>query len=281
MTITGRQSVDEVDLLEVDAAPAAGAGTAAVIASLAIAKDGTGLYSKFGSAATAWRSMLALPSTQATAAATLTMTVASTPMQYFTGTTAGQTVKLPDATTLPLGYQIELYNMSSQSIAVVDSASGALLTLSQTSVAYITLQTNGTAAGGWICWQVFVSSLASGILNYQVVASTTFSTSSTTDVVITSFTVTPQAGTYAVWFNLSTQNTSGSQSNFASLYRGGTQIADSERRTGFGAANTPASLPSMTVATFNGSQAADVRVRTTSATAAVNARTLLLIRLGS
>lgn len=226
-------------------------------------------------------SKVCVPATQATAASTLTLTVASNMTQYFTGTTAGQIVRLPSATTLAIGQRYEFYNQSNQSITVQDGSGATLFTLSQTSIAYITLQTNATVAGGWIAWQVFVSSQASGILNYQVVSSTVFTTSSTTDVLITGFTLTPQAGTYAVWFNLSTQNTSGSQSNIASIFRAATKIADSERRTGFGAANTAAALTSMTVAAFNGAETCDVRIRTTSASASVNARTLLLIRLGS
>ena len=222
-----------------------------------------------------------IPETRATTASTLTLTDTSNTAQVFTGTTVGQIVKLPDATTLPSGMRFELYNKSTQAIEVRDAGNTVLFTLSQTSIAYVILELNSTGAGAWIYWQVFVSSLASGILNYSVVSSTTFASSSTTDVVITSFTVTPVAGTYAIWFNIATENTSGTATNTASVYRAGTKIADSERAARMAAANSPFALGSMTVATFNGSQACDVRVRTASASQTVRARTLLLIRMGT
>lgn len=221
-----------------------------------------------------------VPATQALANSTLTLTSASNMAQIFTGTTVGQTVKLPNATTLPAGWLINIYNQGTQPLILQDNAGGAVITVSQTSVAYGFLQTSGSAAGTWVFWQSFIGS-ASGVVNYNVVSSTAFSSASTTDVVITGFTATPTAGTYAIWFNIATENTSGSATNTASIYKAGSQIADSERAARMAAANSPFALASITVAQFNGAQACDVRVRCGSASQTVRARSLLLIRLGT
>jgi len=226
-------------------------------------------------------SKVCVPATQATAAGTLTLTVASNMAQYFTGATAGQIVQLPNATTLAVGQRYELFNQSSNTVQVKDGSGADLFVLSQSSIAYITLQTNGTAAGGWIAWQVFVSSQASGILNYQIISSTAFSTGSTSDVLITGFTLTPTAGTYAVWFNGSSYLTTTPKTHWWSIYRGGTKIADSERAQDTAHSNQTMMDSTQTVAAFNGTQACDVRVRTTNGTLTMNNRSLLLIRMGS
>lgn len=221
------------------------------------------------------------PEIQVIAATTVTLTATNNSVQIFTGTTAGQILKMPSALTIPAGSVYRIYNQSNQTIALQDNAGNALLTLSQTSVAFGILHVAGSAAGTWIWYQVFINSLAAGILNYQIVSSTAFASSSTTDVLITSFTVTPQAGTYAIWANIATENTSGTATNTGSVYRGAVQIADTERAARMAAANSPFALAMMTVATFTGSQACDVRVRCSAASQTVRARTLLLIRLGS
>jgi len=227
------------------------------------------------------RGLITLPTTQATVAGTLTLTATSDMVQYFTGATAGQIVQLPNATTLIPGHRYEFYNQSSQPITVQDGSGATLFTVSQTSIAYIILQTNGTAAGGWIAWQVFVSSQASGILNYQLISTTAFSTGSTSDVLITGFTLTPSAGTYAVWFNGSSYLTTTPKKHWWSIYKGGTQIADSERAQDTAHSNQTMMDSTQTVAAFDGTQACDVRIRTTNGTLTMNARSLLLIRMGS
>jgi len=218
--------------------------------------------------------------TQATVNGTLSLTATNSSFQYFTGTTAGQILKMPDATTLQNGMVYEFYNQSTQTIAVQDSTGAALFTLSSLSIAYVRLQTNSTVAGGWISWQVLTSTVASGILNYQVVSSTTFTTTSTTAVLITGFTVTPIAGTYAIWFNGNLKSSSSGSTVTCTIYKAGVAVADSVRDTHVAAANADVTGVSMTVVSFSGTDTCDVRVNTSSATLTVGSRTLLLIRMG-
>lgn len=87
--------------------------------------------------------------TQATAATTTSLTVSSAPNQQFTGTTASQIVKLPNATTLVTGFQFSIYNRSSQTIAIQDGNAGALQTMAAGSQATFTCANIGSSAGSW------------------------------------------------------------------------------------------------------------------------------------
>lgn len=211
---------------------------------------------------------------------TLTLTVTDKNFQILTGTQTGYSVVLPSATTLTLSASYQIANTSSQPVTIKDGSGAALFTLSQGSIGYAILQLNGTTAGTWLWWQSQLS-VASGVITYNITTPTVFTSSSTTDVVITGFTVTPLAGTYAVWFNIATENTSGTATNTASIYKAGVKIADSERAARMAASNSPFALASMTISSFNGSETCDVRVRTSSASQTVRARSLLLIRLGA
>lgn len=82
-------------------------------------------------------------------ASTLTLTAASECFQVFQGTTAGQVVKLPDATTLTVGYQYLIHNDSTQNVAIQDFSGSSLLLLSTTNRAFFILTATGTAAGTW------------------------------------------------------------------------------------------------------------------------------------
>lgn len=219
--------------------------------------------------------------TATSAAGTLTLTEASNSLQILTGTATGYSVVLPNATTLFNGRKFEIINQGSQNVLIKDNGGTTLLTLGQTSIAYGVLQSNGTTNGTWVIWQVFVSSLASGILNYQVADTTAFTSASTTDVLVTGFTVTPQAGTYAVWVNVATQSTSGTAANSGGIYKAAVAVVGSDRTARMAAANAPIVLSTMSIITFNGSETCDFRVRTSAASQTVNARTMLLIRLGS
>ena len=66
--------------------------------------------------------------TTATAAGTTILTVASTLNQIFTGTTT-QTIQLPDGTTVPVGWQVNIINRSTQDLSVVDAGSNAVVTV--------------------------------------------------------------------------------------------------------------------------------------------------------
>lgn len=218
--------------------------------------------------------------TATTAAGTLTLISANKSTQFLTGTAAGFNIVLPDATTLYKGYQLQLVNASSQIINVKQNGGTQLLVLGQTSIGYLILQDNGTAAGTWVFWQAFLS-VASGIVNYNLISSVPFTTASTTDVVITGFTITPTAGTYGVWFSASAlQTTSPIVLNWT-IYKAGVAVADSARSQQTSRSNQVLQQSTQSIINVDGSQALDVRVSTAAGSLTINARSLLLIRLGT
>jgi hypothetical protein len=98
--------------------------------------------------------------TTATAAGTTTLTVASTYMQYFTGTTT-QTVVLPVATTLANGFAFQIVNNSSGVVTVQTSGANVVQAMAANSVLNITLinTAGGTGTASW-SWQY--ATLATG-----------------------------------------------------------------------------------------------------------------------
>lgn len=289
----GQITLDEITLNEVDSDPSAGGGLAAPIGSYAFLETGgPGSWQKYGPNATDWQKIANerllrcsvfspyITSTATTLNGNLNLSATSNYIQFVTGTATGFSVVLPNATTVSPGIKFDIYNTSSQSITLKDNTGAVITTISQNSIAYVILQTNGTQAGGWLSWQVYVG-VASGIVNYKITSTTAFTTSSTTDVVITGFTVTPVAGTYAIWYNASIFYTTTPIAHYWSVYGGGSQITDSARQQDTAHSNQTMVDTTMTTFLANGSQAIDVRVRRgTSGALTVNARTLILIRLG-
>lgn len=88
-------------------------------------------------------------SNQATATGTLTLNAASNAVLVFTGTAIGQIVKLPNATTLVNGFPYYIFNDSTQTIQIQDSAGGSVYSLAAQSRAYVMLADNSTVAGSW------------------------------------------------------------------------------------------------------------------------------------
>lgn len=218
--------------------------------------------------------------TQATTAAgTLTLTSTDANLQYLTGTAVGYNVQMPSATALSLGAYYQIINASSKTVQIKDGSGTNLFVLGQNSIGFLTLQLNGTSAGTWIWWQTSVSQ-ASGIVNYNTISSSTFTTSSATDVAITSFSVTPQAGTYAIWYNAENTCTGSGIDNVATIYKGGSAIADSTRHASSPAGSHTFTMSTQTITQFDGSTACTVEVNTTG-TLSVQQRSLLLIRLGT
>lgn len=212
---------------------------------------------------------------------TYNLTVNSVCLFFLTGTQTGFSVVLPDATTLQNGRKFIIANTTSQVVTVKNSTGATLFVLSQNSIGYIYLQLNTTAIGTWIYYQILASSTASGVINYNLTSTTPFSTSATTDTLITGFTLTPQAGTYAIWYNASVLHTTTPIAHYWSLYKAGAKVADSERQQDTAHSNQVMVDSTMAIVSLNGSQTIDVRVRRgTSGTLTVNARSLLLIRLG-
>lgn len=217
-------------------------------------------------------------STASTLNGTLTMTSSSKALQFITGTQTGFSVVLPDATSIFLGTHYEIANASSQSLSVKDGGGTILFTLVANSIGFFSLRTAGSAAGVWVFYQSAISDASQSVTNYHLNSTTPFGTTSASDVLITGFSITPASGTYGVFFNASLVGSTGSGSHFWSVYKNGVQVADSERKE----ANKSGaqSNSTQTVVSMPGAQAVDVRVRTGSGTCTVNARSLVLIRLG-
>jgi hypothetical protein len=85
----------------------------------------------------------------ATANTTTSLTISSTVQQVFTGSTTGQKVQLPDATTLSVGHVFIIWNQSSVDITIQDAGTTSQLVLGPSRQAIFTLLTNGTTAGSW------------------------------------------------------------------------------------------------------------------------------------
>lgn len=204
----------------------------------------------------------------------------STTLQFLTGTATGFSVVMPNATTLSVGAHYKIDNTSSQTVTIKDGSGAALFTLGQSSIGELTLQLNGSSAGTWVWWQTSID-VASGIITYNLTTQTPFTTTSTTDVVITGFSVTPQAGTYGIWFNGEATLSTTPKTHWWSIYVGGVQISDSERSQDTAHSTQTMSDSTMTIFQVNGSQAIDVRVRTQNGTLEIDNRSLLLIRLGT
>lgn len=86
--------------------------------------------------------------TTVTAAGTTTLTVASGRIQVFTGTTT-QTVVLPDATTLALGFEFRIVNNSTGLVTVQTNGGATLWTLGASSDVLLINTSISTAAGTW------------------------------------------------------------------------------------------------------------------------------------
>ena len=193
------------------------------------------------------------------------------------------TITLPDATTLDVGRRFQIYNATSNQIVVRTFGGVTLFTLSQTSVAEIILDTQLNAAGTWIQWQIFISSIAQGILNYNISSDTPFSTSvrNPSFDVITGFTVTPQAGTYLVLYNASIYYTTVPKGHWWAIFKAGVKVANTERQQDTAHSNQVMVDSTQGIITFSGSETCDVRVSCdNTGTITVNSRTLVLIRLG-
>lgn len=227
------------------------------------------------------RKVWTLSTTATTASGTKTLVEADNSLQIFTGAASGYSIVLPSGTTLFNGRKFELINTTSQVITVKDGSGSALFTLAQNSIGNCTLQSNSTVAGVWIAWQVLLSSTASGIINYNLTSSTSFATTSTTNVVITGFTLTPQAGTYGCWYNAHSFLTTTPKTHWWSFFKNGTKVADSEREQDTAHSNQGMVDTTMSVLSFSGSETIDVRVRTKNGTLTIYDRSMILIRLGT
>lgn len=102
-------------------------------------------------------------SIQATANSTNILTSSSTYMYIYTGTTAGQIIRLPDATTLSNGRAFQFWDNSTQQISLRDNGSNILLTQNPGQRITAILRDNSTTNGIWV-YEVTSGSTLSGII---------------------------------------------------------------------------------------------------------------------
>lgn len=128
--------------------------------------------------------------TTATAGTTTTLTVGSTYHQFFTGS-SNQTVQLPDATTLSLGFQFRIHNNSTGAITIQDAGLSTVWIVAAGTQGVVTCTNIGTAAGTWDTEYLGVvagTGKKVGInnsLTLQGTDNTTFTFPSSTDTVVT------------------------------------------------------------------------------------------------
>lgn len=128
--------------------------------------------------------------------------------------------------------------------------------------------------------------LVSGIVNSKATATASTTTTSATDVLIGSMTLTPAAGTYTAQFQTSLQSNSNNANIFVSIWVGGVQSAETEvsATPQIQGGVTPSlnlhiPITTSTSVTVNGAQAIEARWRTTAGTATALNRVLSIVRL--
>lgn len=222
---------------------------------------------------------------QATANSTLTLTSTSNLLQVFTGTTSGQIVKLPDATTLVrVGYRFEFWNMSNQSVNIQDNGGASLLVLGPNTGTWAVLSSKASSSGTWI---LSPKSVGTNPQYYTVTGSSNVTTTSSTYSLVSGMSITPAVGTYLAMFTGTFRIADNNADGDFAIFKAGSIVQDSNRRmfttvsvllglinNSIGASGTP-----VTVVTVDGTQAIEGRFRATNGTMAVNDRNLTLVRI--
>jgi hypothetical protein len=124
-----------------------------------------------------------------------------------------------------------------------------------------------------------------GLYNAEVSFTSTITTTSTTDVVMTGITITPPAGTYLVEFSTWMTNTTGNQPATISIYAGGVQKASSAMTIipfsgAVGSVNDGVSVSTNGIVTVNGTQAIAIEWHTAGGTASAHNGTMDIIKIG-
>ena len=195
------------------------------------------------------------------------------------GSGSGYFFILPDATTCLTGQEFEIYNNSSNQLEVRDDSGTPIIQLNSTDLVRFVLEDNTTTDGNWLL-QV-ATTTAAGIQSYSVGSITTFSTSSSTDVIVTGLTVTPVSGRYALWY--SADITIGSNNRIAEcvVFVDGVVVEGTRRDVQGTGSNYRAGQQTIAEVSVDGTEAVDIRVNVSSGSLTVAGRRLLLIRLGS
>lgn len=195
------------------------------------------------------------------------------------GTATGYSVTLPDATQLFVGRRFEINNESDETVNLKDNDGTVLRELVSGDIAICTLEANGGAAGTWVI--AIVSGSATGIISYVVTSDTTFTTSSITDVEITSFETTPVSGRYSVTFSSEVKITQQNRIAEVVVDVAGTPEENTRRKIKGIGNNFETNVTTVGEVTVNGSQAVKVKVNVSGGSLDVEQRSLVLIRLGS
>ena len=119
-------------------------------------------------------------SVQATANSTKTLVLADNTDQIFTGTTAGQILKFPVATTLQVGHKFDVWNFSTQNIAIQDAGANLLTTLKPNARSIAILRDASTSNGVWGLTYALDNGNVFGTQIYYLDAVAETSTTSTT-----------------------------------------------------------------------------------------------------
>lgn len=167
-----------------------------------------------------------LASVQATANSTKTLVLSDNTMQIFTGTTAGQIVKLPDATTLQLGHMFEVWNLSTQAISIRDNGNNILASINANGRTQIILYANGTTNGSWSLTYSLDNGNVFGTNLYFTSAEAETSTNSTTTFLNKLTLVTPSLplGNYLTQFQFIWRAANANRSLDVRVQRGGVNI---------------------------------------------------------
>lgn len=220
-----------------------------------------------------------------TAAGTRTLTITDVYTQFFTGTAVGYNIKLPDATLFPgnappNSAYFQLFNATNQTIQIKDGSGANLFVLGQNSVGFLWLHSDPNSAGVWIYSQTSIST-ANGIVTYDVTSTTAFSNGSNAYVLVTGMTVTPQAGTYAVWINASATGSGSGQNLLLAIAKGGTGVADSVRSGASPSGSHIFIISTMSIVYFDGATDCSMQINAVGSNMTINQRSMLLIRLGT
>lgn len=118
----------------------------------------------------------------------------------------------------------------------------------------------------------------------EVTATADTTTTSASDVLINTMTITPVAGTYLVWFSTCVDHSNQSVAVVVSIYAGGFLQTASVRSpiprfNGVGAITLTPNVATQAKVTVNGSQAIEARWKTASGTATAHQRTLTILRV--
>lgn len=130
---------------------------------------------------------------------------------------------------------------------------------------------------------LLASGLSAGITTEEGFSSS-ITTTSTTDVIMTGMTITPPSGTYMVWFSCWLTHSNGNDTVTISIYGGTTQNVTTVRTTtpfsgAVGAANNGIGHSTNGQVTVNGSQAITIDWHTNAGTATAHAGTMDILRV--